>query len=275
MAQTRLPFAANLHTQLARGLDWVWPAGAAWAYSDALRHAPRSAELHFLLGRALERTNRWHEAARAYEGATAIEPTSLEYQGALVIALHQARREPALLEALRRLAQLRPGQAEIHVLIGAVLRRCGRKAEALRAFRLAVRLTAAPPARRFLLGEIVLGRDGWQETVVAWQQAQQMEGPGAFSPGQSALNFHPGRPLDQAPRRKASEPCLPARVAAAFKQRWSAFRSTCGRLHQCGTRAYRRGTRVVTQEQRLRALRRAWHKTHPRPVRRHARGGIT
>jgi tetratricopeptide (TPR) repeat protein len=268
MTRARLPSSAKVHATLGRGLDWIWPTGAAWAYGDAIRHAPRSAELHFLRGRALERADCWHDAAIAFERATEIEPTSLEYQGALAVALHHARRETALVEALRRLAQLRPGQGEIHVLIGALLRRSGKNADALRAFRLGVRLAPGPTARRFVLGEILLGREGWEQTVDAWQEAQQLEAgkAPAVRPGHSALNSHPGRTLDPPLR-----PRLPVRrrtpaVLAGLRHGWSALRSSWQGLVD-------RGARGITLEQRVRALRRAWQKAQPRGARRPARGG--
>jgi hypothetical protein len=40
MAEATLPLPAKIHATLARGLDWVWPLGAAWAYGDAIAHAP-------------------------------------------------------------------------------------------------------------------------------------------------------------------------------------------------------------------------------------------
>ncbi len=260
-----LPSRAKLHATLGRGLDWVWPMGAAWAYGDALRGAPGSAELHFLRGRALVRAQRWHDAAGAFERATAIEPTSVEYQGALVIALHHAQRGAALLEALRRLAQLRPGQGEIHLLIGALLRRSGCHAEALRAFRLGVKLAPGPAARRFMLGEILLGREAWEETVDAWQEARRLESDlaPAVLPGQSALNAHPGRFDEPRPRRR-SEGRLRALLARTAR-RWSALRGSCRRIVE-------RGARLVTLEQRVRALRRAWRQTRPRQTRRGVRG---
>ncbi len=268
MAKPKLPAPAKVHALLAHGLEWVWPAGAAWAYSDALRRAPDSAELHFLLGRALERGQRWCEAAGAFESATAREPTSVEYQGALVVALHHARREMELVSALRRLAQLRPGQGEVHLLIGAVLRRCGRKAEALRAFRLGVRLPPGPSARRFLLGEILLGREGWEDTVSAWQQAQRIEEGAArraaSAPGQSALNFHPGREREPS-RGKTRSRRRRGRVLDALRRRCLSVRDSWRGLLD-------RGARAITLEQRVRALRRAWQKAHLRPLRRPARG---
>jgi tetratricopeptide (TPR) repeat protein len=260
-----LPSGAKLHATLGRGLDWVWPSGAAWAYGDALRRAPGSAELHFLRGRALERARRWDAAAGAYGKAAAIEPTSVEFQGALVAALHHARKGPALVDALRRLAQLRPGQGEIHLLIGSLLRREGRQAEALRAFRLGVKLTPGPAARRFMLGEVLLGRDAWEETVDAWHEARRLEGDpeSSVAPGKSALNAHPGRFAELHPRRPTASRMRGLLEGAG--RPWSSLRVSCRRLVD-------RGARAITLEQRVRALRRAWQKTRPRPSRRRASG---
>src|SRR5512141_895549 len=110
MATANLPRPARVHAALARALDWIWPTGAAWAYADALAHAPHSAELHFLRGRALGGATRWREAARSLARAVQLEPTSVEYQGALVLALGLAGRDRELLPALRRFARLRPGE---------------------------------------------------------------------------------------------------------------------------------------------------------------------
>jgi len=52
MAEATLPLPARVHAAVARARDWVWPAGAAWAYADAIAHAPRDPELHFPRGQA-------------------------------------------------------------------------------------------------------------------------------------------------------------------------------------------------------------------------------
>ena len=59
MPSLDLPRRARLHVAVARGLDWMWPYGAAWAYRDALRWAPDEPELHFRRGAALGRSGRW------------------------------------------------------------------------------------------------------------------------------------------------------------------------------------------------------------------------
>jgi tetratricopeptide (TPR) repeat protein len=256
MAEATLPLAAQVHTAVARALDWVWPRGAAWAYSDAIVHAPRDPELHFLRGHALGRAGLWREAARSFAAAAQLKPSSAEYQGALVVALDRTQRDPELVDALRRFAELRPGEGEVQVLIGVVLRRCGRKAEALRAFRLAVRLEASPRLRRFVLGETLLGAEGWQEALAAWGEARQIEAASG-SPimrdagRRSALNFHPGQPLDRVPRRPAPPPPR-RRLAGTGKSLAALVR-----------RILRRDWPFPGRADRVEAIRKAWRKTHP------------
>jgi tetratricopeptide (TPR) repeat protein len=257
MAEPRPPFPARIHAALARALDWVWAGGAAWAYSDAIAHAPRHAELHYLRGQALARARRFPEAARSLAEAARLRPSSVEYQGALVVALDRAGQPDAVVEALRRFAELRPGEGEVQVLIGAILRRCGRKAEALRAFRLAVRLGSLPPTRRFVLGEALLGAEGWQAALAGWNEARQIEGASGSvilrSAGRrSALNFHPGQPMVRVPRREPPPPrkgpldwvrerraSVQAALQAIFLREW------------------------VGKGDRVRAIRKAWKKAHP------------
>ncbi len=263
MATPDLPFAARAHVALARVLDWLWPSGAAAAYADALAFAPRSAELQFLRGQALGRAGRWPEAVRCLALAAHLQPTSLDYQGALVLALGQAGPDDALLAALKRLAQLRPGEGEIHVLIGSLQRRCGRTAEALRSFRLAVRLAATPSTRRFLLGEALLGREGWEDALSACGWARALgEQRAAAEEGRSALNYHPGREVVSAPRlpaagRRWTNPLRRLRAAPLLVQR--ALQA-----------AAVRGASIRDRAQRLRALRRAWRQARRAPARRRA-----
>lgn len=259
MAEAILPLPARVHTLLARTLDWVWPRGAAWAYADAIAHAPRDPELHFQHGNALGRARRWVEAARSLAVAAHLRPSSVEYQGALVIALDRAGRERELVTALRRFAELRPDEGEVHVLLGTVLRRCGRKAEALRAFRLAVRLGSLPASRRFVMGETLLGTHGWQEALAAWHEARQIDSASGSlivrnAGRRSALNFHPGQRMDRVPRRLT----LPPRpgVIDWLRGRRAVVRNAVLLL-------LRGQWRWPGRADRVQAIRRAWRKAHP------------
>jgi len=257
MAEATLPLPAKIHAAVARALDWVWPRGAAWAYADAIAHAPRDPELHFLRGHALGRARRFSDAARSLAAAARLRPSSVEYQGALVVALDRAGRDRELVDALRRLAELRPGEGEVQVLIGAVLRRCGRKAEALRAFRLAVRLGSLPLTRRFVLGETLLGPEGWQAALAAWNEARQIEAASGSliqrnAGRRSALNFHPGQPMGRLPKREAPPP--PSGPLTWLRERRAGLRSAVLSLLRLEWRR---------RDDRVQAIRKAWRKAHP------------
>jgi tetratricopeptide (TPR) repeat protein len=257
MAEATLPLAAQVHAAVARALDWVWPRGAAWAYADAIAHAPRAPELHFLRGQALVRARRFPEAARSLAAAARLRPSSVEFQGAHVVALDRAGRERELVEALRRFAELRPGEGEVQVLLGAVLRRCGRRAEALRAFRLAVRLGPLPATRRFVLGETLLGTEGWREAIAAWNEARQIEASSGSvilrnAGRRSALNFHPGQPMGRLPKREAAP--SPRGALAWVRERRAGVRAAVLSFLRRDWRG---------KEDRVQAVRKAWRKAHP------------
>lgn len=262
MAEPPLPRRARPHVAVARALDWVWPYGAAWAYADALRWAPREPELHFRRGGALGRAGRWPEAVRAFTSAACLRPKSLEYQGSLVVALERAGRVEELFAALRRLCELRPDEGELSVLLGAVLLRHGRRAEAIKVFRWAVRLSPGHERRRFVLGEALLGPGGWVQALDSWQGARQIhrvpEAPGEAVEGRSVLHLHPGRRRERPSRRSADS--WGARLVARLLGPWTGL----------GTVVRRTVVRPVAgdeRQRRVRALRRAWHKTHPRATR--------
>jgi tetratricopeptide (TPR) repeat protein len=264
MAEATLPLPARVHAAVARALDWVWPGGAAWAYADAIAHAPRDPELRFLRGKALGRARRWTEAARSLAEAARLRPSSVEYQGALVVALDRAGRGRELVDALRRFADLRPGEGEVQVLIGAVLRRCGRRAEALRAFRLAVRLSSLPSTRRFVLGEAILGTEGWREALAAWNEARQIEAASGSlilrnAGRRSALNFHPGQPMVRVPKREVPLPSMGP--LTWLRERRADARAAVLSLLRRDWRG--KGDRVQ-------AIRKAWRKAHPGGSRRPA-----
>jgi tetratricopeptide (TPR) repeat protein len=257
MPEATLPLAARVHVGLARALDWVWARGAAWAYADAIAHAPRRADLHYLRGQALTRARRFPQAARSFAHAARLAPSSVEYQGGLVLALDRAGDEDGLLDALRRFAELRPGEGEVQVLIGAVLRRSGRHAEALRAFRLAVRLGSLPATRRFVLGEALLGPEGWEAALAGWNEARQIEASSGSvilrNVGRrSALNFHPGQPMVRVPKR---EPPPPTKGPLAWvRERRDGVQAALAALlrREWGGKA-----------DRVHAIRKAWRKAHP------------
>ena len=204
MVNPALPGLARVHHFFGVVLEWCgWYGGAIHAFDDALRIEPGFAAAYFRKGETLGRLGRWLEASYCFAGAARVEPSSVEYQGNLVLALACAGQWSAVADAVRRLAGLRPREGELYVLLGAVLTRAQRPGEALRAFRWAVRLNPTTTTKRFFLGEALLGSKEWREALVAWREALELPGPVAGDPwaqeGRSALNVHPGRPVEDVP----------------------------------------------------------------------------
>jgi Flp pilus assembly protein TadD len=182
----------RFHYAVGRVLGfWGWTTGAVQAFRDALRQAP-SPEAQFHLGEALMRLQRWGEAAEVFAVAASLRPSDAEVQGNLVLALGRSGHWKQAEQELRRLIDLRPRQAELHVLHGAVLRIVHRPEEAIRSFRWALRLPAA--AVQFRLGEALLGEVGWQGVMASFETARRAEAPAAEKPAadwRSPLHDHP------------------------------------------------------------------------------------
>jgi tetratricopeptide (TPR) repeat protein len=102
-----------------------------------------------------------------------------------VLALCRDGRGHDAVLALQRLIDLRPSRAELHILLGALLRRLHRADEAIRCFRWA--LTLPPAAQRFVLGEDVLGETGWAEVLASFKAAPRVS---------------PGSPLERSARSR-------------------------------------------------------------------------
>jgi len=260
MPETLLPLPARVSVALARGLLWIWPTGAAWAYGDAIRWAPETPDLFFRQGDAFSRARRWDAAAQAFAGAARLRPRAVEYQASLVAALHHAGRADELVSALRRLVELRPDEGELSVLLGAVLLRQGRPVEALRAFRWAARLSPGHHRRRFVLGETLLGPGGWQQALASWHGASRIDGPDPgivhAEPGRSLLHVHPGKSRVRVVGRRAAADRLPG-LLTRVRGRWE-------RLSGLMRRSVVQKVTGDEREQRVRALRRAWQKANPR-----------
>ena len=106
----------------------------------ALRHAPESAELHFLRGTAFNALSRPNEARETLRAAVALNPNLapawLNLGNALMDLDDLAAAEAHCRQALER----DPGLIEAHVSLGFILTSAGRTAEAIVTLETAIRL---------------------------------------------------------------------------------------------------------------------------------------
>ncbi len=216
----------------ARGTEFVgWRSAAVRLYRRALRHDARDAASCFRLGETLGALERWDEAALAFRQAARQWPECAETRGNLAWVLARAGRDEATAVALRELAGLQPGRAELHALLGAWMRRRRRPVEALRAFRDALQAESAPHTTRFLLGEALLGREAWRaladEVVCARELARRQ--PGTLSAVASG----------------APTPRALARLGVALRKRLAPWARRRDALEEHGRLALRHGRRRV------------------------------
>jgi tetratricopeptide (TPR) repeat protein len=186
-----------------------WHRGGAAAYHDAARAAPQLAEAHFRRGEALLRCRRYREAGLAYREAVRLRPGDLEAHGNLVLALARGGLGGPAVLALREMIHRCPGDAELRVLQGALLRRLHRQAEAIQAFRSAATLRPRAGARRFFLGEALLGAREWRSALEAHDQAQRAEAERSRVAGRSASRRLPRTLLRRSVPRSARAPRTP------------------------------------------------------------------
>jgi tetratricopeptide (TPR) repeat protein len=158
--------AVPLHLYLARGLRHAGLLSlAVEAYRDAIEADPACFEAWFALGEVLARDRRWEAAIEAFHAAAALRPADVENQGNLVLALYRSGKLRDAAAAMRRLIDLRPGEPELHLALGAIQCRTRRPWEAIRSLRWAAHLAVPATTKRFLLGETLFGERQWMEVL--------------------------------------------------------------------------------------------------------------
>ncbi len=209
-ARGGVPPAARLHHGLGTALClFGWHGGGAAAYRDSARAAPHFAEAHFRRGEALLRCRRYREASLAYREAVRLRPGDLEAHGNLVLSLARGGLGGPAVLALQEMIHRCPGDAELRILHGTLLRRLHRQAEAIQAFRSAAALRPRVGARRFFLGEALVGTCEWRSALEAHGQAQRAELARARLPGRCGSKRRPRAPLSRSVRSRARLPRAP------------------------------------------------------------------
>lgn len=191
-----LRIAARLHWLLGHALwSWGWEKGAWRAFGDAVRTDPRLIDAHLSLGDSFARDRQWGEAALAYRDATRSQPSNVDAQGNLILALVRAGRPARAVEAIDGLIRARAGDPLPHLLRGALLLKLGRRAEAIHSFRWAAQLRVVDDDGRFTLGSALVGPTAWRRVVEQHRQARDLEagpGPAKAERSWSRLNTNPG-----------------------------------------------------------------------------------
>jgi hypothetical protein len=115
-----------------------------------------------------------------------------------------------------------------------------------------------------MLGELLLGREGWQDALEVYRSARELDRPVASlrraHAGRSALNFHPGRQRTPTLRVANSSGAWRPDIATRLRKRTSLLQALVRTL-------LRRGALALDRERRIRALRRAWRQTQPTSAR--------
>jgi tetratricopeptide (TPR) repeat protein len=109
-------------------------------YRSVLRRAPRDADAHIGLGRALDRSKRTAEAERSFREAVIVEPGYWQAYNALGSFLFAAGRSTEAADAYARVTELTPGNPTGFNNLGAARLAAGQLAAAAQAFEQSNRL---------------------------------------------------------------------------------------------------------------------------------------
>lgn len=151
--------------------------------------SPRSAELHYRLGRVLQLQGDFGAAADAYRKALAIEPG---YVGALVGMGQLDARLGRPVEALKRFdeaIEVEPHRAEAHFARGLALEALSRADEALAAYFRSLELDPDSPAAVVRVAGIQLGRGHADQALVRLNRANEL------APDDPEVRFRRGQAL--------------------------------------------------------------------------------
>ncbi len=152
--------------------------GAAGRHAHG-NHAsgPESAHAAAQLAQDLLKENRFEEAIRALELAARLLPNNSAAFEDLGTTCLLAGRLPDAIGHLRRSIALNPGVARTHYKLGVALEQAGDGEGAMAALRKATRLAPQLAEAHALHGELLVGRDRWDEAGSAFGRAH------AASPG--------------------------------------------------------------------------------------------
>ncbi|WP_161967555.1 tetratricopeptide repeat protein [Fimbriiglobus ruber] len=150
------------------------PSGAEGWAREGLLLAPTMAELHRLLGTALERQRKYDPAAAAYGEAARLNPGLAEVHVQVGRVLDKADRPAAAEPAFREAARLAPADPRAWSGLAGVLYKLDKATDAEGCGREAVRLTPGSPDAHFALGLALAGGDRPEDAEECFRTALRL-----------------------------------------------------------------------------------------------------
>ena len=183
------PKNANIHYNLG----WAYYALGQWnqavdAYQETLRLKPDSSNAHVSLGMTYHQQGRFGEAVKSYKEAVRIKPDMAEAYWNIGLTHHFAKQYSEAIAAYGEYARLKPSAAnefQYQFNRGDAFRRIGQNTEAVEAFKLAVTLKQDDAHSHFGLGMAHLANRQFADAVKALTRATVIK-PG-FVPYELAL----------------------------------------------------------------------------------------
>jgi protein O-mannosyl-transferase len=170
------PLALLLATLGAWSVHYEWVlADPVRAWSDAVRHAPRSPDAHRSLAEAYGERGDAARAEREFGEATRLDPTDARAAANYGTYLAERGRHAEAILAFRSAAKAAPGDARIHDNLGMLLLATGDVAGARREFEAAVRARPALAQPRINLAGILIEQGERERAAQLLDEAARLE----------------------------------------------------------------------------------------------------
>ena len=182
---------------------------AAQAFEEGIRHNPKSADLHFNLGTAYDKLNRFDDVVRAMETALSLDPhhaDALNYLG-YSYAERGIRIDQAL-SLTKRAVALKPENGYYVDSLGWAFYKSGMLAEALTEIKKAVAMVGDDPVIYEHLGEIYLKQQKVADAREAWIHSLEIDPSNESCCSDSVSRGWPIPPMkteSSKPKRRVSE----------------------------------------------------------------------
>ena len=185
-------------TDAARVCATFQPSAAILdACTTATRADSRDTTSWRRLGDILASMERYRDAARAYERAVRLDPSSADAQLGVARSYDALGKRKQALNAYRRFTELAPAEPRGYELVGWMLLEMGRPEDALAPFREAQRLDPRRPDGAYGAGIALAETGRHEEALRAYATAAELDPADALLWGQMALSaMAVGRPAD-------------------------------------------------------------------------------